>query len=1377
MIRKLLFSLLGLLFLASGNVFAQELPIFPYKLSPAERSNVLSKKQQGGAESVKIPYLPTNFVCRQDVIDLWNNETRDSIFSLMNAPLYAGGTFSVTPLTTGLTVVANTGELKVTGQPGKEVHPGVYTINYEYGSVGMEVFFFAPEDRNATVDLWKKGPFLESDLSNSFMIDGTEYIYVSNNGQGLYVEMPINKDDVLKTWAGSNLSSDGEENPTSGGGVATYPNVMREFYNDVVVPFGFEGDNEIISRVVFLESINGGSISFDNILAGEIPEDPDPDANFAKWKGRIRSDNFDGTVNTTGTNDVHPISHVAFSDNGNLFFINETQDEGGGINDVSDKLYFIPTLQILRMAGSTNNPVNPASINGIGDDGNLLNSRPIQIVDTDGVTNLEVGLGDLVIKNTSPLDNADFEAYVNGFGLPLDATDQGIWGDDWLGALEPAGSASKVNSSYSLDENWEFYFTSTESEFGNPGYDANDASTWYKTTTLYKAKLDLSDVANPKLVVQEKFPLDIGAPVTGLGIDQGGCLYFIAGYTPFALVKIYGWGGSCLAPANITAPFVVIDKPEKVDAQMCLTATNYDLTATVPNYLKTATGYIHPKGEPYNPSSTDVAYQPDLKEIFDITYTDDSDVAVNDPTAVGIGIYRVWVKQKDNGNPGLNNGLFDLQGQCVEGELGWFYEVEITVAPALIPNQINPSSETVEVCLTETFDLQSTTAWYDPNVYEITYFESDGVTVVADVNAVLAGDYKISIKDICSGNIVVFPYIIKLKTSVVTDNIIPASKTVEVCFGDTYELNTTTANYDSNNYTFEYFESDGTTPVVDATAVPAGDYFISVTDVCTGSSETYPFEVTQTPYLVIDFTYPVSSCGASTITPTVISGDSSIGEFKFQIKGQTGSWTTIISPATINTSTGIISNPVAGTTYEVRYFVSDTGCGTFEKIVDVVVNDNVSNLDPSDISQVNDIGLCSALVELVKPDVSSGCATINDLTITFNSTSDVLDPATTNNYTFSVGVSTVNYNVTDAGGNSIPFEYTVTITDEEIPVITNIPANITVDSSYPVCETIATWTEPTITDNCTSGIVSVITGVDASDNAITVTNGGTFPFGVNTITYTATDDAGNYSEESFTITVNDSNPPIIDLATLPSDITQCDPNIDLEEVEITLSCGGGIVTNSFTSNGGDASGVYPYGQTTVVTYTVTDNNGTVTDTKSFNVTIHPQISVDIDGPSTVDDGYEFEITSIVTPSGAATSYSWTAISGDVTFVRGTEIYAEATIIIEGDATIQLEVASAEGCIATDQISITSSGDCNIPNVITPNGDGINDLFIVPCLDSYENNHIRIYDRWGQTVFETDNYQNNWNGTNGNGDNLSGTFYYTFTSTNKPTKSGYVVVVR
>ncbi|MCB0634860.1 MAG: gliding motility-associated C-terminal domain-containing protein, partial [Lewinella sp.] len=54
----------------------------------------------------------------------------------------------------------------------------------------------------------------------------------------------------------------------------------------------------------------------------------------------------------------------------------------------------------------------------------------------------------------------------------------------------------------------------------------------------------------------------------------------------------------------------------------------------------------------------------------------------------------------------------------------------------------------------------------------------------------------------------------------------------------------------------------------------------------------------------------------------------------------------------------------------------------------------------------------------------------------------------------------------------------------------------------------------------------------------------------------------------------------------------------------------------------------------------------------------------------------------------------------------------------------------------------------------------NDEFIIFCVGDYPDNHLEVYNRWGQLVFEADNYDNTWEGTTQDGQALpEGPYYY------------------
>lgn len=71
---------------------------------------------------------------------------------------------------------------------------------------------------------------------------------------------------------------------------------------------------------------------------------------------------------------------------------------------------------------------------------------------------------------------------------------------------------------------------------------------------------------------------------------------------------------------------------------------------------------------------------------------------------------------------------------------------------------------------------------------------------------------------------------------------------------------------------------------------------------------------------------------------------------------------------------------------------------------------------------------------------------------------------------------------------------------------------------------------------------------------------------------------------------------------------------------------------------------------------------------------------------------------------------------------------------------------------------------DIPNGITPNGDGMNDAFIIPEIkknpELYPDNELLVYNRWGDVVYKSKPYNNDWQGNNNSGNELpQGTYYY------------------
>lgn len=89
---------------------------------------------------------------------------------------------------------------------------------------------------------------------------------------------------------------------------------------------------------------------------------------------------------------------------------------------------------------------------------------------------------------------------------------------------------------------------------------------------------------------------------------------------------------------------------------------------------------------------------------------------------------------------------------------------------------------------------------------------------------------------------------------------------------------------------------------------------------------------------------------------------------------------------------------------------------------------------------------------------------------------------------------------------------------------------------------------------------------------------------------------------------------------------------------------------------------------------------------------------------------------------------------------------------------------------------TDNGILFIPNVITPNGDGRNDVFKIDGIN--KNTVLKIFDRWGKLEYENSNYDNSWDGTDMNGEPLnSGNFIYILEILDSGIKKGNVFIKR
>jgi gliding motility-associated-like protein len=85
----------------------------------------------------------------------------------------------------------------------------------------------------------------------------------------------------------------------------------------------------------------------------------------------------------------------------------------------------------------------------------------------------------------------------------------------------------------------------------------------------------------------------------------------------------------------------------------------------------------------------------------------------------------------------------------------------------------------------------------------------------------------------------------------------------------------------------------------------------------------------------------------------------------------------------------------------------------------------------------------------------------------------------------------------------------------------------------------------------------------------------------------------------------------------------------------------------------------------------------------------------------------------------------------------------------------------------------------MPTVITSNNDGKNDQFLIHGLESYTENTLVIFNRWGDQVYEMTNYDNQWDGKSNGGNNLPAGNYYVILNINNGeiVLNGFVEIIR
>ncbi|TBN04666.1 gliding motility-associated C-terminal domain-containing protein [Hyunsoonleella flava] len=113
---------------------------------------------------------------------------------------------------------------------------------------------------------------------------------------------------------------------------------------------------------------------------------------------------------------------------------------------------------------------------------------------------------------------------------------------------------------------------------------------------------------------------------------------------------------------------------------------------------------------------------------------------------------------------------------------------------------------------------------------------------------------------------------------------------------------------------------------------------------------------------------------------------------------------------------------------------------------------------------------------------------------------------------------------------------------------------------------------------------------------------------------------------------------------------------------------------------------------------------------------------------------------------------------------------------------KVKITQTEGCNATQEINFRVTEPfpdvANIPNVITPNGDGINDTWVIPQeFVSGTNTEVTLISAQGKVVLRTNDYQNNWPESGLNFKDVNPVYYYIIKTSNQNIKKGSITVLK
>ncbi|NJN41884.1 MAG: gliding motility-associated C-terminal domain-containing protein [Flammeovirgaceae bacterium] len=220
----------------------------------------------------------------------------------------------------------------------------------------------------------------------------------------------------------------------------------------------------------------------------------------------------------------------------------------------------------------------------------------------------------------------------------------------------------------------------------------------------------------------------------------------------------------------------------------------------------------------------------------------------------------------------------------------------------------------------------------------------------------------------------------------------------------------------------------------------------------------------------------------------------------------------------------------------------------------------------------------------------------------------------------------------------------------------------------------------------------------------------------------------------------------------------------------------------------------PNSQTRTVEFSVSDGAlSSSADSRDITINVIPanQPPIITASPITTQIGnvVTIDLTTLVSdPDGNIDVNSFSIIqqpqSGAPATISGSTLSVNYTSIgFAGTDLLRIEVCDLAGACTQQDLMIVVEGDIIVFGGISPNGDGLNDVWIIQNINTLEpQNKVSLFNRWGDKVFEIENYDNNsrvFKGMNDNGKDLpSGVYFYKIEFiSGREIISGYLTIKR